>query len=327
MDTQQHCDMLNNYFQLMAMNGATRVYQTAHSLGIFRALTEEPATVAHLAKVCALQEEPLELLTNSLCAIGTICKEDGLCRLSPVMQLLTGPYQHLGDEYWNVLPEVLRTGRPGIKMDHVDQSEALYTKQAQALAWMMQPAAHAAAKILGVGDQRKNLNILDVGAGAGVWSLSFAHYDSQAQVTALDWPEVLKVAEASAQSQGLGGRLQVLPGNYHEVALAPEAFDMAVVGNVTHLESPRGVTHILKRIRASLKTKGEIVVIDVMPGQTEGDLNRSLYALGLALRTENGRVHSVEDLKDMLETAGFKGVNHLMLPVPPYTMGMLIARE
>ena len=71
----------------------------------------------------------------------------------------------------------------------------------------------------------------------------------------------------------------------------------------------------------------EIVIFDVMPGQDEGDLARSLYALGLAMRTENGRVYPREELEDLLIGAGFTAPDFTPLDVPPYTMGMILAKK
>jgi hypothetical protein len=63
----------------------------------------------------------------------------------------------------------------------------------------------------------------------------------------------------------------------------------------------------------------------VFPGQPQGDLNRTLYALGLALRTKQGRVHSVEDLSSMMCDCGFAAPQLIPLDVPPYVMGVLLA--
>jgi len=64
-----------------------------------------------------------------------------------------------------------------------------------------------------------------------------------------------------------------------------------------------------------------------MPGQPEGDLARALYAMGLAIRTEHGRVHSPADLLRYLALSGFEKGVVTPLRVPPYTMGMIVAKK
>ena len=63
---------LNAYFQLMNMNGASRVYRAAQELGVHDALRNGAASAAEVAGTCDLQEAPVGLLLDSLCALGTV---------------------------------------------------------------------------------------------------------------------------------------------------------------------------------------------------------------------------------------------------------------
>jgi len=97
------------------------------------------------------------------------------------------------------------------------------------------------------------------------------------------------------------------------------------VANVSHLLSPDGNAALLSRVRATLRAHGYLALIDVFPGLPQGDLNRTLYAVGLALRTQHGRVYSVEEMKPLLARAGFGEPQVMPLPVPPFAVGMLLA--
>ena len=121
-------------------------------------------------------------------------------------------------------------------------------------------------------------------------------------------------------------RFATIAGDYHKVALPEAAFDLAIVANVTHLETAAGNRGLFERLRRSLRPGGEIAVIDVFPVQPAGALPAALYALGLALRTTHGRVHSAADLESWLAAAGFDDCRFAPLEAPPYTMGMLLAR-
>ena len=327
MNTQDKLTALATYFDLMSMNGGARVYRTAREVGIFDATASGPMTAQKIAEELGLELRPLEALLDVLCSLDTMQREGECYSLKPVMQFLAGNYSNLGDEYWDHLPELLRTGVPLARMDSAEQSEALYTKQVAALAWMMKPAAESAAMMLGMGKTRTGLHILDVGAGSAVWSLTFAQKDSGTRVTALDWPAVLMIAEASARDMGLADRFAPLPGNYHEVEIPAGEFDMAVVANVTHIETHDGNGALFGKLYNALKPGGEIVVFDVMPGQEEGSVAGALYALGLTLRTEKGRVYTCGELESLLRATGFVGAGFDPIRVPPYTMGMIIARK
>lgn len=327
MDDKAKLKALKTYFDLMAINGGARIYRVAREFGIFDVIGSEQMAAEVVAEKCGLREKPVKLMLEALCAINTIRCQEGKYSLMPVMQFLSKNYKNLSDEYWDYLPQLLKDGIPIAKMDSVEQSEEQYKKQVTALAWMMKPAAEAAAMMLGIGKSRRGVNILDVGAGSAVWSLTFAQRDPDTKVTALDWPAVLKIAVASAEDMGIKERFHILPGNYHEVKLADEIFDMAIVGNVTHIETPEGNQALFQKLYRALKPGGEIVIFDVMPGQEEGNLARTLYALGLALRTEKGQVYSREELEHFLQQTGFIKSTFMPIQVLPYTMGMIFAKK
>ncbi len=137
---------------------------------------------------------------------------------------------------------------------------------------------------------------------------------------------MLAIAQKAAAEAGLQERFATIAGDYHKVALPEAAFDLAIVANVTHLETAAGNRDLFERLRRSLRPGGEIAVIDVFPVQPAGALPAALYALGLALRTTHGRVHSAADLEGWLAAAGFNECRLTPLAAPPYTMGMLLAR-
>jgi SAM-dependent methyltransferase len=311
----------------MAMNGGMQVYHAARRLGVLDAIDGSTRSAGDIAAACGLREAPLRLLLDALCSLRVIQRDGDAYRHTAVMPLLAGQYSNLGNEYWDYLPEFLGSNVPLAAMDAPDQSEAQYETQVTALAWMMQPAAEQAARLLEAGTARRDLDIIDIGAGAAVWSLTIAAHDAKARVTAVDWPAILKIAAAQAGSRGLADRFTALPGNYHEIELPAGAYDLAIVGNVTHIETASGNRSLFEKLHATLRPGGELAIIDVMPGQAQGDLPRALYALGLAMRTENGRVYPRADLEALLAETGYGVEMFQPLNVPPYTMGMLLARK
>ena len=317
---------LETYARLMRANGAVQIYRAARQAGLLRALADGPGNAAAVAGACGTAMRPTALLLDGLVALGLVERCSNGYGLAPAARFLSGPYRDLGDSYWAHLPALLETGEPLVRMDDARESERLYQAQAMALAWMMAPAAEAAATALDIGGQRRGLAVLDVGAGAAGWSLALARRDPATTVTALDWPAVLAIARNAAAEAGLQERFATIAGDYHEAALPAAAFDLAIVANVTHLETAGGNRHLFERLRRSLRPGGEIALIDVFPVQPGGALAAALYALGLALRTSHGRVHGAADLESWLAATGFDDCRFTALEAPPYTMGMLLAR-
>jgi 2-polyprenyl-3-methyl-5-hydroxy-6-metoxy-1,4-benzoquinol methylase len=327
MSEQENCEALSSYFDLMSMNGGAQVYHVSLRLGIIDATGKQSCGAHDVARACGLRDAPVQLLLEALCGLRVLKHDGETYQHTPLMHFLAGQYRHLGNEYWKYLPEFLKSSEPLAAMDDPEYSETYYRSQAAALAWMMQPAAEKAASLLLAGTGRRGLNIIDAGAGAAVWSTSIAAQDKRANVTAVDWPAVLEMAVARARERGLDDRFKTLPGNYHDIEFSDETYDLAIAGNVTHLETEAGNRSLFRKLHASLRTGGEIAVFDVMPGQEDGDLARALYALGLAMRTRNGRVYPREELEGLLTSAGFSAPSYSPLEVAPYTMGMILARK
>lgn len=320
--------LLATYFQLMNMNGASHVYREALRAEMLDALQSGKESVADIAADCNLAEKPTKLVLEVLCAMGVAQAEGAGYALTPLAQLLLNSgYRELGDPYWAHFPEFLRTAEPMARMDSTAESEQHYQTQAMALAWMLAPAAEAAANALADSNQFTGGAILDVGAGSAIWSLTIAKRVDGAAVTAVDWPAVLKVAEGTAARFGLTERFNTIPGNFHEVELPDSAFDLAIVANVTHLESVEGNRALFEKVHRVLNPGGRIAIIDVFPGLPEGDLNRTLYALGLALRTEAGRVFGRDEMEALLREAKFGTAELIPLDVPPHVMGILLASK
>lgn len=321
----EHEELLSAYFQAMNLNGASHVYRQAVRSGVLTALQSGSMTAAEVADTCGSVVWPTQLVLETLVPLKIVEKHDSKYSLAPLAQmLLGGTYKNLGDEYWAHLPAFMETGKPLARMDDVAQSETHYQAQAAILGWMLEPAAECAAKAL-AGSIPRGAAILDIGAGSGVWSLTLARESADATVTAIDWPSVLEVAAETAERLGLAERLKTIAGNYHEVEFPRGEFDVAILGNVTHLETPEGNRALFAKILPALKPDGRVVIFDVFPGQPSGDLNRTLYALGLALRTDHGRVYSVEELAPLLHDAGFDAPRLVPLAVAPFVVGMLTA--
>ena len=323
----ERAEELAAYFRLMNANGAAHAYREAVRCGVLATLAGgETRTVEDISRACGTLASPTRLLLDVLEAMSLVVRSNGGYALTPLARVLgSGGYRNLGDEYWAHLPRLLKTGEPLVAMDAVATSEEHYRAQAAALAWMLSAAAEEAAELLLSETTDGELNILDVGAGAALWSLSLARRVPRSRVTAVDWAGVLQVARETAARFGLQDRMQTVTGNYHEVELPEHQFDLAILANVTHLETSEGNRALLTKVRETLKPGGRVVIVDVFPGRRPSDLNRTLYALGLALRTEHGRVSTHEELERLMGETGFRNARLIPLEAPPHVLGMLLA--
>lgn len=318
---------LSQFFRVMMINGGAQLLAMDRQYHFLAACLERPLTASEIAQRCGTQEKPTRLTLEGLTALGLLQEDSERFHLTGLGKLLATTPQILGNRFWDHLPEYLRTGEPIIKMDVVQHQAEHYQAEVGPLGWMLGPAAEEAARVLDIGGRRKGLRILDVGAGSAVWSLAMIRRDRTSKVTAVDWPEVLGIAQQQAKAQHLDAQFDALPGDAHQLTLPAGAFDLAILANITHLETPEGNQDIFHRVHGALAKDGEAVIVDVFPGSPEGNLTRVLYRLGLALRTEHGQVYTAETLSSQLRAAGFQSCELTILKSPPYILGILIAAK
>ncbi|MEM9881664.1 MAG: class I SAM-dependent methyltransferase [Planctomycetota bacterium] len=322
-------ETLGDYFRLMAGNGADHVYRAAVEAGLLDALAAKPQAAEALASSRELDAGAVGQVLCVLRVLGLTQEAGGAWSLTPLAEALRGgAYRQLGDPYWSHLPEYLRTGEPIAAMDEAGDGTARYGKdggQAAALGWMLRPAAAAAAEVLLHGaDLDKPLRILDAGAGSAVWSLTLAAHHPRAHVTAVDRPGVVEVAQANAEAMVLADRFIAEAADLATAELPREAFDLALLANVAHLLPPPALAGLCGKLAATLRPGGRLAVIDVFPGPAVGDLNRTLYTLGLSLRTRAGRTHDPAAVAAALGDAGLVDVTHRPIDALPHTLGVVV---
>lgn len=317
---------LEVYFDLMLANGASNLYRIVQEMQILNSYeVNQKFTAEELATKNQFKLLPTKVLLDTLVTMGLLEKEGENFSISKVMSLLKGNYKNLSDEYWAHLPTLLKTGAPFKKMDAVENSEREYQVQVKSLEWMMTPCAEL--MVTKLKENEKAHNVLDVGAGSGVWSFHFLYANSKATCTLADWPAVLKVAKDTATKKNILDRVNFIEGNFHQTDFGSARFDYATLGNVTHIQTPDENKAIFKKIYDVLLPGGKLIILDAYGKAPEGELARALYQMGLTIRTVQGRVYGPSELEPWLKEVGFSSFEFQSLEAVPYSMGMLIAKK
>jgi SAM-dependent methyltransferase len=299
--------------------------------GAAAALAAGHETPEAVAGAAGAPERPIRLVLEALAAAGVLARDGGRYRLPPTLAALYADRpdaRPLADAaaFWASLPAWAATGEPPARIDSEDG--AAYAAAAGRSGVLAGPAAReVAARLAAASLLPSPADVLDVGAGSGVWGLELARAAPGSTITALDRPRVLEQARRHAAAAGLGGRFRAVAGDWRDAALEPEAFDLAVLANVCHVEPPEGVRSLLGRVHAALRAGGLVVVVDSMPDTRAADLGAALQALHLALRTLGGGVHERADYEQWLHRAGFAPEATLSLESTQGALTALVARR
>lgn len=306
---------------------AMRVFAPAAALlaledcGAAAALAAGHGTAREVATACGAPERSISRLLAVLAAMGLLGREGDRYRLLSGPAALYESRAYAGTParplrdaatFWAQLSRWAATGAPFISMDRPDG--AVYEGIVGQAGVLEAPAADELAEALVErGLVPDGADVLDVGAGSGVWSIAVAASALDAQVTAVDREPVLEHTRAQAEAAGLSDRFRLLPGDWREVSLPSSAYDVAVVANLCHLEPPEDVGRLLRRLRETVRDDGVAVLVDVMPEPGDPETETLLQDLHLALRTPAGGIYDRGNYETWISEAGFDVLDAIVL--------------
>jgi hypothetical protein len=99
------------------------------------------------------------------------------------------------------------------------------------------------------------------------------------------------------------------------------------VANLCHLFDEEANVRLLGRVADALRPGGTVALVDILANE-RGDGPRAavLYALGLLLRTERGRIYPYSTIRRWLDEGGFAGVRRWRL-VGAFPLSLITARR
>jgi SAM-dependent methyltransferase len=308
------------------------------ALDLFSAIAAGGATPAALAVASGADARALRILCDYLAVVGFLVKADGrygltrdsahfLDRRSPgyigaVVDFLGLP-AHMA--CFADLADTARHGgaRPG-SSDQMSPSHPVWVDFARAMGAMREQHAEALADLLHAA-QRPALRILDVACGHAKYGIALARREARAEVTALDWPNVLAVAAANAAAAGIGPRFHLLPGDAGTAEFGGD-YDIVLLTHFLNMLGPAEVGRLLSRTRAALAPGGRAVIVDYMPDEDRlSPPYAAMFALMMLGTTPEGDSRTVAEYEAALRQAGFSSWEAASLP--PAEERILIARR
>jgi len=229
---------------------------------------------------------------------------------------LTKAIRYNRDVYpaWGRLAELVRTGKPVEPPAlHLGDDPARTKAFAAAMFGRAMGIGRGVVPMLGAFEGR----LLDLAGGPGAYAILLAQANPRLSVTTVDLPAISAEAQNYVAQAKLTDRIACRAGDYHTDEYEAGAYDVVTIFGALHQESPEAIVDILKRARRALKPGGRVVVLDMMTDATHTAPKFSaLFAVNMALTTENGWVFSDAELKDWMRAAGFTPGDTRTVPPP-----------
>jgi ubiquinone/menaquinone biosynthesis C-methylase UbiE len=313
------------------------ILQEAIRLRVFEVLEESAKTAEALSDAVKCSVRGVTFLADALVSLGYLKKNrknycnnrprtsfilagrnDEVDALIRKTGLQTTYHATISDAIkpWLRLSEAVRTGLPVFNFDQEAAGSDYYIAFAEAMFANSFRAASYFARKRTTGEYRKPRRILDLGAGSAAWSLPWALHCDQTRVTAVDWKQVLTVAEKITATLGVAGQYEFTAGDALEYR-DKTPFDIIFIGHLFHAQGEERSRRILERCFGMLRPGGKIIVAEWLPRDDRtGPTHVMVYALAMLLLTENGNIFSYIQLRKWLTTAGFKNVRKIRIPAP-----------
>jgi len=298
---------------------------TASDLGVFARLAEiGPADARTLAVALQLDLRGARLLLDACVALDLLQKdgemyantgESAVFLVPGAPGDLSGAIRYNRDVYsaWGKLKSLVQSGKPVEKPEfHLGQD----AERTRTFVLSMHYRALAIGRaVLGELDLAGCKTLLDVGGGPGTYSVLIAQSHPDIICTVLDLPDVVNVASELIRQQGCAAQVKTLAGDYRTIEF-PVGNDVINFFGMFHQESPESIRALLQKAYAALNTGGRVNVMDMMTDSTHTKPKFSaLFAVNMALTTDNGWVFADSEMTGWLQEAGF--VDCKVKPLPP----------
>lgn len=326
------------FFQTINAHQRTEALKAGIELEVFTAIGEGNTTASAIANRCQTSERGMRILCDYLTIMGMLTKNDDQYALtldSATFLDKRSPAYLGGTIGFLSTPELLEGSRNmteavrkgGTAIDNegtVKPDNPIWVKFARAMAPMMAMPAQMIVKLVDPNADRK-LKILDIAAGHGLFGISFAKNNPQAEIHAVDWKAVLEVARENAQQAGVADRYHTIEGSAFDVEFG-SGYDLVLITNFLHHFNPPTNETLLRKIHAALADGGRVATLEFIPNDDRVTPPDSAgFSMMMLVGTPSGDAYTFAELEKMFANAGFS--RSTLHPLPPTIQTVVISEK
>jgi 2-polyprenyl-3-methyl-5-hydroxy-6-metoxy-1,4-benzoquinol methylase len=310
----------------------TSAIKAAVELDVFTAIAEGAEDAAAIGKRTGAAERGVQVLADYLTVLGFLEKAGERYRLTPSSAVFLDRRSpaFLGDVHrFLAAPEIVKLtlGDPAafvrnggsIGLANMAPDNPVWVDFARYMAPFAHPIAKATAAHF-AGQTPAPRRVLDIAAGHGLFGITLAGQFPDAEVTALDWDNVLAVARENAEVAGLGKRFRTLAGSAFDVAFGGP-YDIVLMPNFLHHFDEATCVGLLGKARAALAPGGRVAIVEFVPNEDRiSPPMPAMFAYIMLSTTQAGTAFPPSAIKRMLSQAGFGHPDFVPLPPTPQTL-------
>lgn len=315
------------FFQTANAYQRSQALKAAIELDLFTAVAEGKDTVQTLAQRCEVAERGVRILADYLTIQGFLIKEGNRYNLtqdsavfldqkSPaymgsVLGFLHAP--KFTEAFQNLTDAVRKGGTVAGESGTVAPEHPLWVEFAKSMIPMMAKPAEDIARLVSE-TQPGVKKVLDIAAGHGLFGIEIAKRCPDAQIVALDWPNVLTVAQDLAHQAGIDDRYRTIAGDAFQQDLG-SGYDMVLLTNFLHHFSQSTCETLLRKIHRCLAAGGRVITLEFVPNDDRVTPPPvAEFSLIMLATTPEGDAYTLKEYQQMFRNAGFSKTEQHPLP-------------
>lgn len=325
------------FFETATAYQKSAAIKGAVELELFTSIAEGNHTVTEIAHRCSATERGIRILCDYLVIIGFLTKSGDKYDLTPDSAVFLNKHSpaYLGNvtdfilspmlsDSFSDIATTVKTGTSIIKDGGtVAPENPIWIKFAKAMLPMMVPVAkQMLEKLKHLFPQylTQKIKVLDVAAGHGIYGITLARQNANAEVVALDWASVLQVACENAERFGVTTCYTTIAGNAFEVDLGKD-YDIILLPNFLHHFDQETCINFLKKVATALKPEGKVLTIEFVPNEDRvTPPPTAAFAFVMLASTASGDAYTFVQYQEMFTKAGFSQNEIHYLPLSPQSM-------
>ena len=314
---------LNAYQQTAAMKAALE-------LDVFTLIADRKTTAEQIAQSTVAAERGIRILCDFLTVMGYLTKKDANYGLSPdaAMFLDSRSPAYIGSAakfldapemlhaFDNLTAAVRKGGTMMGEEGTLGFENPMWVEFARSMAPMMMPPAEIISQLVEAHKGGK-CKVLDIAAGHGLFGINIARHNPQAEIVALDWKNVLEVAQENAQKNGVESRFSTIAGSAFEADFGT-GYDLVLLTNFLHHFDVPTCEGLLRKVHAALAPGGRAVTLEFVPNDDRvTPPEAATFSMIMLGSTPHGDAYTFTEFERMFRNAGFARSEHFRQPPLP----------
>ncbi len=308
----------------------TAALKAAIELDVFTHVGAGASTVEAVAAQCQAAPRGMRALLNHLTMDGFLNRDGERYQLSATAAafLDRNSPSYLGSaigfvaspmvlDGFNRLTDAVRRGGTAVPNNGTLAPEhPMWVDFARSMAPLARMTAALLANLLDI-ERSPACKVLDIAAGHGMFGITLAQLNPGVQVTALDWQNVLAVADEHARAVGVAARFRALAGSAFEMPFG-DGYDLVLLPNILHHFDAAACEQLLVKARTALAPGGRVVIVEFVPDDDRsGPPDAVRFSLVMLAGTPSGDAYTFAEYQTMLRSAGFGRITLHELPPSP----------